>query len=100
MANLPNEDEVLGYFGRLSNLGRWGKDDVLGTGQGMSDAHGVMAATALSRPRTAMASEYLGMTYHPVWVRVHRYSRPRSGYRDHGPVAKGQLRVGSARNHV
>lgn len=28
---IPSEAEVLGYFQKLSNLGRWGKDDQLGT---------------------------------------------------------------------
>lgn len=28
---LPTEDEVLGYFDKLSNWGRWGPDDQLGT---------------------------------------------------------------------
>jgi kynurenine formamidase len=30
-APIPNEDEVLGYFDKLSNWGRWGPDDELGT---------------------------------------------------------------------
>jgi len=30
-AQIPSEDEVLGYFDRLSNWGRWGPDDELGT---------------------------------------------------------------------
>ncbi|HLF77312.1 MAG TPA: cyclase family protein [Dehalococcoidia bacterium] len=30
-ANIPNEEEVLGYFDKLSNWGRWGADDELGT---------------------------------------------------------------------
>ena len=29
-ANIPTEDEVLGYFKSLSNWGRWGDDDQLG----------------------------------------------------------------------
>lgn len=28
---IPNEDEVLGYFDKLSNWGRWGPEDELGT---------------------------------------------------------------------
>lgn len=31
MARVPDEAEVLGYFKRLSNWGRWGPDDELGT---------------------------------------------------------------------
>ena len=31
MATIPTEDEVLGYFDKLSNWGRWGDDDQLGT---------------------------------------------------------------------
>ena len=30
-AQIPSEDEVLGYFDTLSNWGRWGPDDELGT---------------------------------------------------------------------
>ncbi len=29
-ANIPTEEEVLGYFKSLSNWGRWGPDDQLG----------------------------------------------------------------------
>ena len=29
-ANIPSEEEVLGYFKSLSNWGRWGPDDMLG----------------------------------------------------------------------
>jgi len=31
MPQIPTEDEVLGYFDKLSNWGRWGPDDELGT---------------------------------------------------------------------
>ena len=31
MPQAPSQDEVLGYFDKLSNWGRWGKDDILGT---------------------------------------------------------------------
>ena len=30
-ANIPSEEEVLGYFKKLSNWGRWGAEDQLGT---------------------------------------------------------------------
>ena len=30
-AQIPTEEEVLGYFSKLSNWGRWGPDDELGT---------------------------------------------------------------------
>ena len=30
-ANIPSEEEVLGYFKSLSNWGRWGAEDQLGT---------------------------------------------------------------------
>lgn len=30
-ANIPSEAEVLTYFDKLSNWGRWGSDDQLGT---------------------------------------------------------------------
>ena len=29
-ANIPSEEEVLGYFDRFSNWGKWGDDDELG----------------------------------------------------------------------
>ena len=31
MGTPPTQDEVLGYFDSLSNWGRWGDDDLLGT---------------------------------------------------------------------
>ena len=31
MGNIPSESEVLDYFESLSNWGRWGKEDQLGT---------------------------------------------------------------------
>ena len=35
---MPTQDEVLGYFNTLSNWGRWGDDDELGTVRRSSDA--------------------------------------------------------------
>ena len=29
-ANIPSEGEVLSYFGKFSNWGKWGDDDELG----------------------------------------------------------------------
>jgi kynurenine formamidase len=40
----PSRDEVLAYFGSLSNWGRWGADDELGTLNLITPAHRVHAA--------------------------------------------------------
>ncbi|MCH8310177.1 MAG: cyclase family protein, partial [Chloroflexi bacterium] len=37
-ANVPSEQEVLGYFDSLSNWGRWGEDDQMGTLNFLSQA--------------------------------------------------------------
>ena len=34
---IPSEQEVLGYFDSLSNWGRWGENDQLGTLNNISD---------------------------------------------------------------
>ena len=31
MSEIPSQDEVMKYFDTLSNWGRWGEDDQLGT---------------------------------------------------------------------
>ena len=40
----PTEEELLGYFTRLSNWGRWGPDDNLGTVNHITDEHRARAA--------------------------------------------------------
>ena len=72
-ANIPSEEEVLGYFDKLSNWGRWGQDEVvqpaapvaeeLGHGlAALSVAHQLYAAEALALGSDAgLAETYLSM---------------------------------------
>jgi hypothetical protein len=53
-ANIPSEQEVLGYFDSLSNWGRWGKDDELGTLNFLSQAK-VMQAVGLVEDGTTVS---------------------------------------------
>ena len=41
---IPTEDEVIGWMDSLSNWGRWGKDDQLGTLNLITDAKRAQAA--------------------------------------------------------
>jgi len=43
----PTEEELLGYFTRLSNWGRWGPDDSLGTVNHITDSCRARAATLI-----------------------------------------------------
>lgn len=45
--NPPSREEVLEYFGSLSNRGRWGDDDELGTLNLITPAHRVAAAASV-----------------------------------------------------
>ena len=47
MSALPSIDEVLGYFESLSNWGRWGTDDRLGTLNYVTPAVTVAASTEI-----------------------------------------------------
>ena len=49
---LPTEEEVLEYFTSLSNWGRWGDDDVLGTLNLITDAKRVEASQLVRHGRT------------------------------------------------
>jgi kynurenine formamidase len=44
MPDAPSEEEVLGWFDQLSNWGRWGDDDRLGTANHITADHRVRAA--------------------------------------------------------
>ena len=44
-ANIPSEEEVLGYFKSLSNWGRWGEEDQLGTLNFLSPKKTLQAAS-------------------------------------------------------
>lgn len=44
MGKLPSEEEIMGYFSSLSNWGRWGKEDQLGTLNFITDKKRVEAA--------------------------------------------------------
>jgi kynurenine formamidase len=49
---MPTQDEVLGYFNTLSNWGRWGDDDELGTLNHITDDVRVAAARAVRHGRS------------------------------------------------
>jgi hypothetical protein len=57
-SDIPSESEVFGWFEVLSNWGRWGADDQLGTLNYITPAHRVAAAqliqvgTTVSRRQT------------------------------------------------
>ena len=48
-ARMPSEAEVMGYMDTLSNSGRWGPDDVLGTLNYITEAKRVQAAGLVKR---------------------------------------------------
>ncbi|UQU62164.1 cyclase family protein [Couchioplanes caeruleus] len=50
--SLPTQDDVLGYFGTLSNWGRWGDDDERGTLNLVTDAVRLAAARAVRHGRS------------------------------------------------
>jgi len=49
---MPTQDDVLGYFGTLSNWGRWGDDDELGTLNHITDDVRLSAARAVRHGRS------------------------------------------------
>src|SRR3978361_1039472 len=53
---MPTQDDVLGYFDTLSNWGRWGDDDELGTLNHITDDVRLEAARALARGRGVWGS--------------------------------------------
>ncbi|WP_250556914.1 cyclase family protein [Pseudonocardia lacus] len=50
--SIPTRDEVLGYFDALSNWGRWGEDDQLGTLNHITDDVRLAAARAVRHGRS------------------------------------------------
>ena len=51
-ATIPTEEEVLAYFEKLSNWGRWGEDDQLGTLNFLSDENTRKAVSLVREGRT------------------------------------------------
>jgi hypothetical protein len=49
---MPTQDDVLGYFDTLSNWGRWGDDDELGTLNLITDDVRLAAARAVRHGRS------------------------------------------------
>ena len=49
---MPTQDDVLGYFSTLSNWGRWGDDDELGTLNHITDDVRLAAARAVRHGRS------------------------------------------------
>jgi hypothetical protein len=66
MDEQPDEAEVLSWFDRLSNWGRWGPDDPAGTLNLIQPAHRVAAAQLVSEGRTVSCAREIVTTYgHP-----------------------------------
>jgi kynurenine formamidase len=59
MVEQPNATEVLSYLDRLSNWGRWGNDDQLGTLNLITDEHRVAAARLVTVGRTVSCARDL-----------------------------------------
>ncbi|MGH3484390.1 MAG: cyclase family protein, partial [Nocardioidaceae bacterium] len=49
---MPTQEDVLGYFSTLSNWGRWGDDDELGTLNHITDDVRLSAARAVRHGRS------------------------------------------------
>ncbi len=65
MATIPSEAEVLGYFRTLSNWGRWGTDDLLGTLNLITPEKRVAASRLVQRGLTVSCSWDLDTTLQP-----------------------------------
>jgi hypothetical protein len=66
MTDPPDEAEVLSYFERLSNWGRWGDEDQAGTLNLITPEHRVAAARLVSEGRTVSCAREIVTAYgHP-----------------------------------
>ena len=66
MDEQPAEAEVLSWFDRLSNWGRWGRDDQAGTLNLIKPEHRVAAAQLVSEGRTVSRARDIVTAYgHP-----------------------------------
>jgi kynurenine formamidase len=65
MREVPSEDEVLGWFDSLSNWGRWGPDDQLGTVNLITDAKRRAAAGLVRHGRAVSCAWPIDTTEHP-----------------------------------
>ncbi len=95
----PTEEELLGYFTRLSNWGRWGPGDSLGTVNHISDEHRARAAglirsgvvVSCARPITPGPSADDG----PEGIAPHRFMlRTGQGLADPGRVPRDGIAPG------
>src|SRR5688572_7136136 len=58
---MPTRDDVLGYFDTLSNWGRWGDEDELGTLNHITDAVRLAAARAVRHGRSVSCAWEVGV---------------------------------------
>ena len=65
MANLPTQEEVLEYFVTLSNWGRWGGEDELGTMNHVTPETRIRAARLPSEGVTVTCSRTLSNAVGP-----------------------------------
>lgn len=65
-ANIPSEAEVLTYFDNISNWGRWGEDDQLGTLNLLSAAKTRQATALVQEGVTVSCSRTVGWMPEPT----------------------------------
>ena len=96
MPDLPSDAEVLGYFDTLSNWGRWGEDDQLGTLNLITPEKRRAAAALVSEGITASCAWEIDPTPGPrqMFGTPQRYMQ----YTGHDPIRFGRL--GSALEFV
>ncbi len=86
---IPSQDEVLTYFQTLSNWGRWGPDDVLGTLNHITPAVRLAAARTITEGRTVTCAWDVDTTVGPETTSAppQRYMvMTREGLADEGRV--------------
>jgi kynurenine formamidase len=105
----PTQEEVFGYFESLSNWGRWGENDELGTLNLITAATRVAAARLVQTGETVTMAHILDpkngdrlnrgsvLQRYMVWTGEGEVPPESHGLPEHG---KGQLRLQAAREYV
>jgi kynurenine formamidase len=107
VAARPSEDEVLSYFAALSNWGRWGPDDQLGTLNLITDAKRVEASRAIRSGHTVSLAHPLDAEHPDVFGRASVFQRYMVRTGEGNPPAgagtappDGKLRFQAAREYI
>ena len=96
MANRLSENEVLGIFEKVSNWGRWGKDDERGALNLITDAKRAAAAKlattgqVVSMKKEDMGVRQLSRSQNQHCVRATKYHAAIAGSRDIAKLTAGQ----------